>query len=590
MLKRLERKIILYHLKTIRDEYGQPRLFWDEKIETRGSFYLTSQYTNNNPDFLDVDAVLIMNRKGLDANWLVEVEGQKYRITYSIPGFLCRRHIQYMLKDSNEEPEQFIVHNIYYKVENYENTKQLRLRDSEAEGYSLDENLLDTEPGWTEDLPNITRVIVEEEIYPKTCYKWFCGAEHLAYVINSDKIVLSKCTSLYQMFKDCYYLSSSIKFGSGAPLNETCEAFFENVNGSIDVDVSGLCTATCTSLKQMFNDASGLRVINGLGTFDTRNVRDVSGLFNNCNNLYRIDGVETWNTSKVTDFSRSFKNTKHMPFINLENWTISSATTLEEMFWITGSRSINIKRFTPNPNLMSVKNMFRNSEWLLCVGCDDNTFSVPNGCDTRYMFNGCGALPGDDNTWSSKTTQNPETCPTPYFNTYADSRIIFSVNVPQNLQSILVYSFDPEYKVQANQPLWEGIYGTGTQNFIIDYSDYDILMSNSLKPFRVYLALQSHLVSYCDQVMEVTGVTHLEISSCEYNAETHYLTITDEVPLEQGEWYVILDSQKNILTNYGTGTSFYLYFDPTPGQSYLLTIKKCKIGKAYTYQEVGIVG
>ena len=116
-------------------------------------------------------------------------------------------------------------------------------------------------------------------------------------------------------------------------------------------------------------------------------------------------------------------------------------------------------------------------------------------------------------------------------------------------------------------------------------------LDGKLKPVRAYVALQEHLVSYCDQIIDIDGITQIVITDSEYNSSTHYLSITDNIALTEGEWYVVYDSRGECICNYAVNPQFiYLYGSFEPGQSYLLSVRKYKIGKMYSEQQIGIVG
>lgn len=586
MYKRLERNITIYHLRDSVDDYGQPRLEWDSKVESKGSFYLTSQMNSTNPDFLDVDAVLVLRENYLDSHYIIEIDDQKYRIKYSLPMRPVRsRFTQYLLADTNESPEEYIENGVFWKIEEVPDTYYpetiyyyLHLRNSPAEGY-LKENpeTEDSYPSWYDRRGDINRVYIDEEIQPTTACGWFKEMTNLWTITGTELIDLSKCTNLYHMFHTCGYgRIGNIKFKNGAPLCKNMQSMFKDCKTDY-IDATGLCTASNENLNSTFYGCTAF-VIDGLGTWDTSKVTKFNSIFNTCTYLQRIDGIETWDTSKGDAMNNCFSRTKNLPFINISNWTIPNATTLSGMFNYSSARSIDIEKFSPGANLTTVKNMFQNCNNLTCINCNDTTFTLPAGCDKSATFTGCYELPnwGEGTTadaWSYYVTSNSPRSATPEYESNRLSQIEF--RFPSGGDPSTSVYWTPYSADYTSLVAWNGInYYNDYGHFGINWSDYSGGTFNYRKPFRIGVFEKYKLASYIDYNYPVDE-SRLELPNPSYDTSNNTIYFNG-TPLAEGEWYWMeIYKDGNWYSTENSIDNNFIYY-PLEAGTYEIRSRRCK--------------
>lgn len=83
----------------------------------------------------------------------------------------------------------------------------------------------------------------------------------------------------------------------------------------------------------MFINDNGLANVDGLKSWDTGNVIDMSDMFAGNASLVNLNGLQNWDTSKVTDMSGMFMNNASLMNANMRNWDTSEVTNMESMFY-----------------------------------------------------------------------------------------------------------------------------------------------------------------------------------------------------------------------------------------------------------------
>ena len=506
MIRRREKPVILYHLYNAKDEYGQPRLEWDEKITTSGLYIIKGIFTRMSPEYEDIDGTLLLKESTFGPDWLVSIDDKNYRIQYVYPQMNCNRYTSYYLKSTTEEPTQHLEFGVYYKVEEYETwlgetRYKLFLRNTPEDGYSrFDVESPEVDPPWVVNNPLMNIVTVEEEIAPTTLYRWFDGSL-ISQVTGLEKIDLTQCRSLKWAFRACNNLEGTIKFSTSAPLNTSLRSTFKECYNLYSADVSGLCSSNCTSLNSIFHSCRNLKSVTGLETFDTSNCTEINSMFTGCQELIRVDGVANWDTRNVTTFNSAFNSCGKLPFIDISGWRFDSATSVSNLFnGCQQCKSINIKNFTPPPTLTTMAFMFRNCQQLWTINCDDITCTYPEGCTVGNVFQNCNNLPNYNweclsaDYWGMYVVNNANTCPI-LTAVATDSNVVFTFDNPNHITyttAILpdwisyTYDFLPWVWRDTDD---DHIYGN-PQSF--EYLDMN------LKPFQAVLALRGYLCSHCE--------------------------------------------------------------------------------------------
>ena len=148
---------------------------------------------------------------------------------------------------------------------------------------------------WREHKKEITKVIIEDEIYPVDTSFWFAGFENLETIEGIENIKTINTVSMAGMFRGC------------------------------------------SKLKEL-----------SLSTFDTRGVESMAGMFADCINLQRIYvNEQIWSTDNVIYSDNMFKNTvsltggKGTVFdLNIINKEYARVDTKEIPGYLTGVVSI----------------------------------------------------------------------------------------------------------------------------------------------------------------------------------------------------------------------------------------------------------
>ena len=100
----------------------------------------------------------------------------------------------------------------------------------------------------------------------------------------------------------------------------TIEAFFKGSN-----------TSNVTNMYEMFDDCYSLTSLD-LSNFDTSNVTNMLGMFSNCSSLASLD-LGGWDTSNVTNTGGMFNGCSSLTSLTLSGWVISDATNTTDMFY-----------------------------------------------------------------------------------------------------------------------------------------------------------------------------------------------------------------------------------------------------------------
>lgn len=150
-----------------------------------------------------------------------------------------------------------------------------------------------------------------------------------------------------------------------------------------------------TDMRSFFNGNISLEKIDGMETWDTSSVTNMSSLFSDCCDPY-LSGIENWDVSNVTDFSYMFYGGK-LNIYNLKKWDASSATKIHFMFQKTMARKIILPKNLDGTEYQD--DMFRE-----CFYLEDIDFNGSKINLNSYTFGGCYLL--DLDLTSSSITRN----------------------------------------------------------------------------------------------------------------------------------------------------------------------------------------
>ena len=217
----------------------------------------------------------------------------------------------------------------------------------------------------------ITSVVIDEEIAPKSAKKLFMNLKNIENIIGLNKLNTCNVTTMLDMFRNCSNLKS--------------------------VDLSMFNTEKVTTMCRMFALCTSIEKIN-ISSFNTEEVTNMSGMFYNCGNLKQLD-VNNFNTENVTTMGSMFANCSNLEKLDISNW---KTTNVEDMSWMFAgedygnpANTMNLKQIIGIENLdvsnvKSMDRMFRHCHELTSL--DLHKWNVSNVEIMRQMFNSCISL------------------------------------------------------------------------------------------------------------------------------------------------------------------------------------------------------
>lgn len=179
---------------------------------------------------------------------------------------------------------------------------------------------------------------------------------------------------------------------------------FAGLSKCTDIDVSNLDISESDSVQAMFAEDKALTTITGLDKLNLSKITDMAFMFQDCQGLTddTIKQVASWDTSLVTDMNALFAYCKSLTAIPVNNWNVSSCTTMRSMF--LGCSNLKTTNDISGWNVGKVtgmNGMFGECSSLTSVG-DLSSWNVGNVTDMGGMFDECSSLKsvGDLADWN----------------------------------------------------------------------------------------------------------------------------------------------------------------------------------------------
>ena len=263
------------------------------------------------------------------------------------------------------------------------------------------------------DNDDITTVIFESEVFPKSTAFWFSNLPNLS-LVEADKLNTSNVINMSYMFNGCKKLSSldlsnfdtskvkdmkymlngaenliELDISSFNTSNVTnMEYMFSNCSKLNSLDISGFITNNVTNMSFMFNKCSELNELS-LKNFNTTNVINMLCMFNYCSNLTKLE-LSSFNTGKVTNMSCMFNGCKNLTNLNLNVFNTINVTNMSYLFnGCVSLKDLNISSFNTS-NVTNMAYMFSNCNFITKI--DVTNFSTNKVTDMSYMFSNCNVL------------------------------------------------------------------------------------------------------------------------------------------------------------------------------------------------------
>ena len=294
--------------------------------------------------------------KALDAIVYNKIDPtEMYAVLYSDGTLVFYKSIENILNERNGAT-------IVKQTENISDTQELSEDELKALLFWV---------GDQDQADQITSVVIDEEIAPKSAKKLFMNLKNIENIIGLNKLNTCNVTTMLDMFRNCSNLKS--------------------------VDLSMFNTEKVTTMCRMFALCTSIEKIN-ISSFSTEEVTNMSGMFYNCGNLKQLD-VNNFNTENVTTMGSMFANCSNLEKLDISNW---KTTNVEDMSWMFAgedygnpANTMNLKQIIGIENLdvsnvKSMDRMFRHCHELTSL--DLHKWNVSNVEIMRQMFNSCISL------------------------------------------------------------------------------------------------------------------------------------------------------------------------------------------------------
>lgn len=134
----------------------------------------------------------------------------------------------------------------------------------------------------------------------------FYGFDSVPGITGLDKLDTSNVTNMYQMFSDCWALTSLDLSNFNTSKVTNMGWMFHNCKALTSVDVSSFNTSNVTLMDDMFSQCGVLTSVD-LSSFNTSIVRKMYDMFYNCQSLGKIYVSNLWSTASVTSSASMFQ-------------------------------------------------------------------------------------------------------------------------------------------------------------------------------------------------------------------------------------------------------------------------------------------
>lgn len=192
------------------------------------------------------------------------------------------------------------------------------------------------------------------------------------FPINDNDII--KIEGNFGMFINSSYVSSVETISFADNLVSTNSMFFTLV-ATEPLDVSRLNTDKVVSMESMFASCWASNII-GVSNFNTEKVKYFYYMFGNCH-VTTLD-LYNWNVSSATTMNRMFYYCNYLTTLDgLSNWDVSNVLNFEEMFYNCKSlTTLDLSGWCLNPEHMLVKmsRMFYGCESLTMLNLSNINF------------------------------------------------------------------------------------------------------------------------------------------------------------------------------------------------------------------------
>ena len=167
------------------------------------------------------------------------------------------------------------------------------------------------------------------------------------------------------------------------------QTMFNNLDNIQTLDLSSFNTSKVTNFYSIFGGNDKLTTLNLTG-WDTSAAKNMGQMFYVCNALTTINGLSSFNTANVTDMSGMFHGCKAMTSLDLSNFNTAKVKTLSMMFYqCSNLETVKLTSFDTS-NVTSLYAMFQYCYKLKTA--DLSSFNTAKVTNMRSMFGSCEAV------------------------------------------------------------------------------------------------------------------------------------------------------------------------------------------------------
>ena len=354
-------------------------------------------------------------------------------------------------------------------------SKYIATYESSTQTLTFKENVGETLPknsAWVEDKMTVDAInmrlgngtivhIVFDKSFstytPSSLDEFFSNLLELETIKGLEYLNTEKVTDMYRMFYKCSSLTS--------------------------LDVTHFNTANVTDMRYMFYKCSSLTSLD-VTHFNTANVTDMSYMFSSCSSLTSLD-VTHFNTANVTNMSTMFYNCSKLTSLDVTHFNTAKVTNMYSMF----------------RNCLALTTIYASSKFVTTLVSD-----------SRFMFNNCEKLKGEEEWKNDKATDKTYAkIEGGYFSRaiprvkYADGTLTFFLASKETLG-------ENEYELNSGKKLPEWVKHT----FSITKVVFDTSFANA-RPTSCY-----KWFFWCEKLNQVEGIKNLNTKEVTDMADMFY--------------------------------------------------------------------
>ena len=223
-------------------------------------------------------------------------------------------------------------------------------------------NTLSQGPFPTAILSDIARIIFTEPITAgASLHDLFHGLGVLEEIRNIDFIDTAATQNMRRMFFNTHNLAGPLDLSMWNTGNATnmYRMFAHSGIDSLNLGGSFNNPGQVTNMGSMFWEASNLRTIGDVSSWDTGNVTRMSRMFEGANQLLQLH-IDNWNTGNVALMYNMFHNASSLSDLSIRDWNVEHVVRMDNMFrGAAGLRELDLSGWN-TASLAQAQNMFQN--------------------------------------------------------------------------------------------------------------------------------------------------------------------------------------------------------------------------------------